>query len=90
MLDVYVGGGVLGDICVGASLGGYSLPKDGPSLSVLGAGGVQMNVTKHLGMYVEPELSWRIPSEKHVLQTYRSEHPLMFSVAAGLRINLDK
>ena len=90
MLDAYVGGGVQGDLCVRATLGGASLPKDGLSLSLLGAGGIQMNVTKHLGLYVEPELSWRIPSEKHVLQTYRSEHPLMFSVAAGLRINMGK
>ena len=90
MLDVYVGGGVLGEICLDATLDGNSLPKDGPGFSLLGAGGIQMNMTKHLGLYVEPELSWRIPSEKHVLQTYRSEHPLMFSVAAGLRINLGR
>jgi hypothetical protein len=73
---------------VGATLGGKAIPKDGLSLSLLGAGGVQMNMTKRLGLYVEPELSWRIPSEKNMLQTYRSQHPLMFSVNAGLRINI--
>ena len=87
-LDVYVGGGVQGDFCAGATWGGQAVSKDGPSLSLMGAGGVQMNITRRLGLYAEPELSWRIPSEKHVLQTYRSEHPLMFSVNAGIRINI--
>lgn len=88
LFDVYVGGGLKGDACVGATLGGKAIPKDGLSLSLLGAGGVQMNMTKRLGLYVEPELSWRVPSEKNMLQTYRSQHPLMFSVNAGLRINI--
>ena len=90
LLDVYVGGGLKGDTCLGVTLAGETIPKDGLSLSLLGAGGVQMNVIKHLGLYVEPELSWRIPSEKNILQTYRSQHPLMFSVTAGLRINMGK
>ena len=90
LFDVYVGAGMQGDICVGATMAGEPFTKDAPSLSLLGAGGIQMKVTRHLGIYAEPELSWRIPSEKHVLQTYRSEHPLMFSVAAGLRIDMGK
>ena len=89
-LDVYVGGGVSGDWCVGATLAGIDIPRDGFSFSLLGAGGVQFKVTRHLGLYVEPEISWTLPSEKRVLETYRSAHPFLFSVATGLRINLDK
>ncbi len=89
-LDVYVGGGVSGDWCVGATLAGKDIPGDGFSFSLLGAGGVQFKVTRHLGLYVEPEISWTLPSEKRVLETYRSAHPFLFSVATGLRINLDK
>ena len=71
----------------------WVLEKDRPSLSLVGAGGIQMNVTKLLGIYLEPELNWRIPTDNpklgnHSLVTYRSEHPVMFSVATGLRINL--
>ena len=88
-LDVYVGGGVAGDLCVGSTLGGNAFAKDGPGFSVLGAGGLQWNMTKRLGLYVEPELSWTLPSDKHVLKTYRNEHPLVFTVATGLRINLN-
>ena len=91
--DVYAGGGVQGDFCLNATLAGMNLEKERPSLSLVGAGGVQMNVTKHLGIYLEPELSWRIPTDdpklgNNTLVTYRSEHPVMFSVATGIRINL--
>jgi len=86
----YVGGGASGDWCVGATLAGKEIPRDGFSFSLLGAGGVQFNMTRHLGLYVEPEISWTLPSEKRVLETYRSAHPFLFSVATGLRINLDK
>ena len=91
--DVYAGGGVQGDFCLNATLAGMNLEKDRPNLSLVGAGGVQMNVTKHLGIYLEPELSWRIPTDdpklgNNTLVTYRSEHPVMFSVATGIRINL--
>ena len=86
LFDVYVGGGLAGDVCVGAVFAGESIPKDGFSLSLLGAGGIQLNVTKRLGIYVEPELSWRIPISTYPLATYRTRYPLMFSVAAGVRI----
>ena len=93
LFDVYAGGGVLGDLCLNATLAGMSREKDRPSLSLVGAGGIQMNVTKRLGIYLEPELSWRIPENNPAITTYtpvtyRSEHPVMFSVAAGVRINL--
>lgn len=71
-LDVYVGGGASGDCCVGATLAGKEIPRDGFSFSLLGAGGVQFNMTRRLGLYVEPEISWTFPSEKRVLETYRS------------------
>ena len=89
-LDVYVGGGFEADYCVRAVLDGTKVDKDGFGISLLGAGGIQMNLTKSIGLYVEPELIWAIASESHVLYTYRSEHPLMFSLASGVRISLGK
>ncbi|MBQ6952757.1 MAG: outer membrane beta-barrel protein [Bacteroidales bacterium] len=88
LLDVYVGGGLEGDLCVGATLGGNKISKDGFGLALQGAGGVQLNVTKHLGIYVEPQLSWQIPMNNTKLRTYRSTHPLLFTVAAGIRFNM--
>ena len=88
--DVYVGGGLEGEFCVGASLGGMEISKDGFKLSLLGDGGVQLNLTERLGLYVEPQLLWRIPTDDNILATYRSAHPLMFSVATGVRFTFGK
>lgn len=88
--DVYVGGGLEGEFCVGASLGGMEISKDGFKLSLLGAGGVQMNLTERLGLYVEPQLMWRIPTDDNILATYRSAHPLMFVAATGVRYTIGK
>lgn len=87
-LDVYVGAGLSGDLCLGSTLGGNAFAKDGPSLSLLAAGGLQWNMTPRLGLYLEPELSWTAPSDRHILQTYRQEHPLLFTLSTGLRLTL--
>ncbi len=89
-LDAYVGAGVSGDVCVGATLAGEKIKRDGLAVSLLGAGGVQFNVARRVGLYLEPELSWTIPSDAQLLRTYRSDHKGMFSVSGGLRINLGK
>ncbi len=87
--DIYVGGGFEADYCLGATLGGKRVRKDAFGFSVLGAGGVQLNLSDRIGLYLEPEISWTIPSEVHVLRTYRTDHPLVFSLASGVRINLE-
>ena len=89
-LDVYLGGGLEADYCLGATLAGERIAKDGFGLSLLGAGGIQLNLTKQIGLYVEPEISWTIPSESRVLQTYRSDNPVMLSLTSGLRFNIGK
>lgn len=86
--EAYVGGGLEGDFCIAASLSGKKIDRDGFSISVLGAGGIQFNASKHLGIYVEPELTWTLPSETRTLQTYRSVNPFMFSINTGLRITM--
>ena len=88
--DAYLGAGVSGDVCVGATLAGEKIKRDGLAVSLLGAGGVQFNVARRVGLYLEPELSWTIPSDAQILRTYRSDHKGMFSVSGGLRINLGK
>jgi hypothetical protein len=87
-LDAYLGTGVKGDLCLGATMDGQSIGKDGPAFRLLGAGGIQFNATRNLGLFVEPEVSWTLPSDRRMLSTYSSEHPWMFTVATGVRINL--
>ena len=89
-LDAYLGTGVKGDLCLGATMDGQSIGKDGPAFRLLGAGGIQFNATRNLGLFVEPEVSWTLPSDRWMLSTYSSEHPWMFTVATGVRINLGK
>ena len=88
--DVYVGTGVEGSYCLGATLDGVGIPKDGFGFSVLGAAGVQWKFTKHLGLYCEPEISWTNPSFTNPLQTYRTKHPVVFSLTGGLRYTFGK
>ena len=89
-LDVYLGAGVKGDLCMGATLDGEAIGKDGPAFRLLGAGGIQFNATRNLSLFVEPAISWTPPSDRRVLSTYNSEHPWMFTVATGVRIHLGK
>lgn len=85
-LDVYVGGGLEGSYCLGATQNGVSVPaKDGFGLSLIGAGGIQFNMTKNIGIYIEPELNLILPPDNQVLLTYRSSNPIMFSVGGGIR-----
>ena len=89
-LDAYLGAGVKGDLCLGATLDGEALGKDGPAFRLLGTGGIQVNATRTLSLFMEPEVSWTLPSDRRLLSTYSSEHPWMFTVATGIRINLGK
>lgn len=76
------------DVCISATYADKRIDGDKLSFSLLAAGGVQFNITKWLGLYVEPELSWTAPSKNRKLETYRTVYPVMFSVSTGLRFNL--
>ena len=88
MFDFYVGGGFELDKCFESVTINYSKRQEPMSMSLLGAAGIQLNLTKTIGLYIEPELSWQMSRDAHIFTTYRSEHPLMFSVATGLRFNI--
>ena len=89
-LDLYLGGGMEADYCLSALRAGKDIKKDGWSFSVLGASGVQYHISEKLGVFMEPEVTWTIPSENRVLETYRTDHPFTFSVAGGLRLYFGK
>ena len=86
--EAYVGAGVKGDFCMGAKLDKMNLGKDGPAFRLLGAGGIQFNPIRQFGFFVEPTISWTLPSERRILSTFSSEHPWMFYVTAGVRFNV--
>ena len=83
MLDVYVGGGIAADYCIGATLTDKrpgkqrkveNLERDSFSFYFIGAGGVQVNVNERVGFYFEPELTWTgaKPKESSAQQTIPS------------------
>lgn len=125
MLDIYVGGGVVADYCIGATLTDkcpgvvpnvMKLKRDGFFFSPIGVSGIQININEHVGLYLEPEVTWTKPPKNPVdatvygealydyiitglipmeienfrLETYRTIHPFMFTVATGLRFNFGK
>ena len=87
-MDVYVGAGGSADFCVAAYDTGHKITKDGVKFSLIGAGGIQFNINKNLGLFLDPTFSWNIPSDNRKLDTYRSEHPFMFTVSTGLRVTI--
>lgn len=88
VFEAYIGAGISADLCVSALYGGTKIQRDGFGFNILSAGGVQLNITEHIGFFVEPSLSWDLTSKNRVLETYRSLHPLAFSASFGLRFTL--
>ena len=46
--------------------------------------GLQLHLTPHVGFFVEPSLQYFIPTHSDI-ETYRTEHPFMFSLPLGIR-----
>ena len=47
--------------------------------------GLQYNLTPNIGFFAEPSLQYYIPTGSNI-ETYRTEHPFMFSLPLGIRI----
>lgn len=62
------------------------IDKDRAQLSVGAAAGVQLNVIKQMGVYVEPGVRYYFDNGSNV-QTVFKEHPCNFSLQMGLRWN---
>ena len=66
----------------------YTLPdlKARPQFSVTGGIGIQLSLSKHVGLYVEPSARHCFDNRAS-MPTYWQEHPTGFSIPVGLRIN---
>lgn len=89
-LKTYVNAGGQADFNVSAKVEteGYTtdIDKDRAQLSVGAAAGVQLNVVKQMGVYVEPGVRYYFDNGSNV-QTVFKEHPCNFSLQMGLRWN---
>ncbi len=59
----------------------------GVQWSVNATAGVSYNFTRHVGLYLEPGVSYYFPS-KYQPANYRTENPTNFSLKAGIRFGL--
>lgn len=89
-LKTYVNAGGQADFNVSAKVEteGHTtdIDKDRAQLSVGAAVGVQLNVIKQMGVYVEPGMRYYFDNGSNV-QTVFKEHPCNFSLQMGLRWN---
>lgn len=89
-LKTYVNAGGQADFNVSAKVEteGHTtdIDKDRAQLSVGAAVGVQLNVVKQMGVYVEPGMRYYFDNGSNV-QTVFKEHPCNFSLQMGLRWN---
>lgn len=83
---LYLGAGAQVDKAVYAKAGTERLRDRTFLFSVNGVCGLQYNINDRFGLYLEPELA--INLNRPEITTFRSNRELMFSVRAGLRVNL--
>lgn len=81
---LYVSGGGMVEKCVYGKLAGDKINVDPLQFSVMGAVGAQFNASRHVGVYVEPGVSYFFDDGSNV-QTIRKETPFNFNLQAGIR-----
>lgn len=81
----YMGVGAQVDKCIYASVGDERLYEKDFLFSLTGAAGIQYNFTNKIGLYLEPDVSFRLNNGS--LETYRYDNPAVISARAGLRFN---
>lgn len=84
--DLYFGAGVEANQCIASTLAGNKLNhNDRMDFSLQGVVGAQWLASEHVGFYLEPTLSWLPSAPSLELKTYRTQHPVMFSMVFGCR-----
>ena len=87
-VSVWIGGGGKVDRLVYGKFGSDRVKDNTLNWSIVGDLGIQYDLSKNVGLFLSPEVSYFFKPENPVLQTYRTENPLMFTVGAGLRFSL--
>lgn len=85
-LSAYVGAEAMAERCIAVDRGDEQV--DVPrriQWSVHGMAGLQLAITHHLGLFVEPQVSHY--ATRFTLPTARNEHPLTFNLKMGANIN---
>ena len=86
--DLYAGAGIKTDWCPAATFDGQPIRRNPFVFSAQLAGGVEYRITRLVGVYIEPRLSWFPQTREAPFETYRTLLPVTFNMAAGLRFTL--
>ena len=90
-LKTYVTAGAQADFNIAAKVetDGHTtdMPKDRVQMSVGGGLGLQLNLVKQMGIYVEPGVKYYFDNGSNVQNVFK-EHPCNFSLQVGLRYNI--
>ncbi len=84
--NIYVSAGGTVEKCVFGKIGSEEETVDPLQFSVMSAIGAQVNLSQHIGIYVEPGVSYYFDDGSEV-QTIRKENPFNFTLQAGLRFS---
>lgn len=91
LLKAYITAGGQADFNVSAKVetGGHTtdIGKDRVQFSVGGAAGLQLNVIRQMGIYVEPGVKYYFDNGSSVQNVFK-EHPCNFSLQVGLRYEI--
>lgn len=83
--SAYVGAEFQGEKCISAKFGDEKVEANRVQWSVHGIAGLQYNVSRKVGFYVEPKISHYMTD--FPLTTIRTEHPINLNLQIGLNIN---
>jgi len=82
----YLSAGTMVERCIAAMRGDKSFSNNNWQCSANVAGGVQYNVSKHIGLYLEPGVNYYF-DDKSDVPSLRSERPFSFNLHLGIRFN---
>ena len=85
LIDLYLGVGGSAEYFVSTNVGGRKSSEAGLLISAQATSGLQVNISKHIGAYVEPRLIWILPSVLYDDDPFRRDHPLFLKLASGIR-----
>lgn len=84
-LTMYVSAGGAAEKCVYGKIDGEKKTVDQVQFSVMSAVGAQYNISKKVGIYVEPGVSYFFDDGSDV-ETIRKENPTNFTLQTGIRL----
>ena len=84
-ISAWLGVGGKADYLISGKFDHLRLKDDTVHCSAVGALGVQYRLHPNVGLFLQPEVSYYFKPANPALETYRTEHPLTFSLGVGAR-----